>query len=74
MRRKTDTTPQIKRQFLSETELEQLTGVARRTWQKHRLFNVGPRWYKLQGAVRYDLAEVLDWIKRNAGGGGEAAR
>jgi predicted DNA-binding transcriptional regulator AlpA len=72
MRRNADTASQIKRQFVSEVELEQLTGIARRTWQKHRLFNRGPKWYKLQGAVRYELEEVLSWIKANAGGGASA--
>lgn len=62
-----------RRRYVSEIELEQLTGVPRRTWQKHRLLNRAPRWYKLQGAVRYDLEEVLAWIRSNAAGGGEAA-
>jgi predicted DNA-binding transcriptional regulator AlpA len=73
VKRNFDTVSQIKRQFVSEIELEQLTGVARRTWQKHRLFNRGPRFYKLQGAVRYDLEEVLAWIRSNVAGGGQAA-
>ena len=60
-----DLTPN--RKYISEGELEQLTGVPRRTWQKHRLFNRGPQFYKLQGAVRYDIDEVLAWIRSNAG-------
>lgn len=51
------------RRFVSESELEQVTGISRRTWQKHRLFRRGPRYYKIYGAVRYDLEEVLAWIK-----------
>jgi hypothetical protein len=73
MQRKTNTTSQIKRQFVSEIELELLTGVARRTWQKHRLFNRGPVYYRIEGAVRYDVDEVLAWIRSNAAGGGRAA-
>jgi predicted DNA-binding transcriptional regulator AlpA len=53
----------LQRRFVSEIELEQLTGISRRTWQKHRLLNRGPRYYKIHGAIRYDLEEVLGWIK-----------
>jgi predicted DNA-binding transcriptional regulator AlpA len=55
--------------FISEEELELLTGIKRRTWQKHRLFRRGPRFYRLHGAVRYDLAEVMEWIRGNGVGG-----
>ena len=55
------------RRFVSESELEQVTGISRRTWQKHRLFRRGPRYYKIYGAVRYDLEEVLAWIKAAPG-------
>ena len=58
--------------FVTEADLETMTGVSKRTWQKHRLFGHGPKWYKLRGAVRYDLAEVLEWIRSNAAGGGGA--
>lgn len=51
------------RQFVSEVDLEQITGVSRRTWQKHRLFKRGPQYYRIHGAIRYDLQEVLTWIK-----------
>jgi predicted DNA-binding transcriptional regulator AlpA len=54
---------QLQRRFVSEVELEQLTGISRRTWQKHRLFNRGPRYYKIYGSVRYDLEEVVAWIQ-----------
>ena len=58
--------------FVTERDLEEITSIRRRTWQKNRLFNRGPRWFKLGGAIRYDLAEVLRWIEANAAGG-EAA-
>jgi predicted DNA-binding transcriptional regulator AlpA len=63
MQRKENTTFQLQRRFVSEGELERLTGISRRTWQKHRLFNRGPRYYKIHGSVRYELDEVLAWIK-----------
>jgi len=53
----------FQRRYVSEVELEQLTGISRRTWQKHRLFNRGPRYYKIHGSIRYDIEEVLAWIK-----------
>jgi predicted DNA-binding transcriptional regulator AlpA len=63
--------PFSERHFINEAELEILTGISKRTWQKHRLFGRGPRFYRLCGAVRYDLAEVLEWIEGNAVGIGE---
>jgi len=59
------TTPQ----FVSEKDLEAITGVRVRTSQKHRLFNRGPRWYKIGGSLRYRLDEVLAWIEGNVAGG-----
>jgi len=53
----------LERRFVSEVELEQLTGISRRTWQKHRLFNRGPCYYKIHGSIRYHLEEVVAWIK-----------
>jgi predicted DNA-binding transcriptional regulator AlpA len=61
---------QFQRRFLSEIEIEQVTGISRRTWQKHRLLNRGPRYYKIHGSIRYDLEEVLAWIKALAIDGG----
>jgi predicted DNA-binding transcriptional regulator AlpA len=63
MRRNGGSPFRLERRFVSEVELEQLTGVSRRTWQKHRLFNRGPRYYKIYGSIRYDLEEVVAWIK-----------
>jgi predicted DNA-binding transcriptional regulator AlpA len=63
MRRSHSAPFQLQRRFVSEIELEQLTGISRRTWQKHRLFNRGPCYYKIHGSIRYDLEEVVAWIK-----------
>jgi predicted DNA-binding transcriptional regulator AlpA len=54
---------QLQRRFVSEVELEQVTGISRRTWQKHRLLNRGPRYYRIHGSIRYELEEVLTWIR-----------
>lgn len=63
MRRNESTFFELQRRFVSEIELEQLTGISRRTWQKHRLLNHGPSYYKIHGSIRYQLDEVLAWIK-----------
>lgn len=57
------------RRFCSEIELEHRYGISRKTWQKKRLFNTGPRFYKIFGAVRYDLDEVEAWVRSQVGGG-----
>jgi predicted DNA-binding transcriptional regulator AlpA len=62
MHRKDSSHFEFKRRFISEIELEQITGISRRTWQKHRLGNRGPRYYKIHGAIRYHFDEVLTWI------------
>jgi predicted DNA-binding transcriptional regulator AlpA len=53
-------------EYVSELTLEQLTGIKRKTWQKHRLFGRGPAYYRLCGAIRYRLSEVVAWIEANA--------
>jgi predicted DNA-binding transcriptional regulator AlpA len=63
MQRNESTPFQLQRRFVSDLELEQITGISRRTWQKHRLFNRGPRYYKVHGSIRYDVEEVVAWIK-----------
>jgi len=62
--------PSTERRFINEAEPEILTGVSRRTWQKHRLFGRGPPFYRLCGSVRYDLQEVLVRPTPPAEGGG----
>jgi hypothetical protein len=46
----------LQRQYVSEVELEALTGIRKKTWQKHRLHGGGPVFYRLFGTVKYDLA------------------
>jgi len=64
---------ELQRRFVSEAELEQVTGISRRTWQKYRLFSRGPRYYKIYASIRYDVEEVVAWIKSlSAPVGGES--
>jgi predicted DNA-binding transcriptional regulator AlpA len=64
---------QLQRRFVTELELEQVTGISRRTWQKHRLLNRGPRYYKIHGSIRYEFEEVLTWIRTLAVNSEDAA-
>jgi predicted DNA-binding transcriptional regulator AlpA len=66
MQRNKSSPLQFQRRFVSEIELEQVTGISRRTWQKQRLLNRGPRYYKIHSSIRYDLEEVVAWIKTMA--------
>jgi predicted DNA-binding transcriptional regulator AlpA len=48
---------------LDERDVARLLGVSRRTVQKWRYCGRGPRWRKIEGAVRYvaeDVAAYLD--------------
>jgi len=66
MQRNAGSDLELRRRFVSEVELEQITGISRRTWQKHRLVNRGPSYYRIHGSIRYELEEVLAWIKTHA--------
>ena len=54
------------RRFIDEKELAEITSIHRRTWQKYRLYGKPPKFYKINGNVRYDLDEVLAWIESKA--------
>jgi hypothetical protein len=68
MRTKTKSLVGIEPVFISEQDAEIITGISHRTFQRWRLFNQGPPWYKLQRAVKYDRAELLAWVRTNARG------
>jgi hypothetical protein len=48
--------------LVSEEQLEEITGVARRTWQDWRLRNKGPAYIKAGRLVRYDVETVAQWL------------
>jgi predicted DNA-binding transcriptional regulator AlpA len=62
------------RRFIKEAELAEITGIKIGTWQKKRGSGTGPKFYKIMGAVRYDLIEVLAWIDSQAQTCGPAQR
>jgi len=59
---------QIQRRFVTEIDLETITGRSRRTWQKDRLFGRGAPFYRVGGSIYYDLSETLAWMKSQPGG------
>jgi predicted DNA-binding transcriptional regulator AlpA len=63
------TEPERQRRFVNETELAELTGLSPRTFQKWRLFRMGPRFYKVGSRVLYDPIEVSEWIASRGVGG-----
>lgn len=52
-----------RRRYGSEIDVEALTGIARRTLQKHRLLGKGFPFYKHLGRILYDLNEVEQLIR-----------
>jgi predicted DNA-binding transcriptional regulator AlpA len=56
--------------FIDERELAAMTGLKARTLQRWRVFGKGPRFHKLGGAVRYELADVEAWLPACPVGGG----
>ncbi len=53
----------VQREFGTERDVERITGRARRTLQKDRLFGKGLPFYRLGGQVLYDLNEVRSIIR-----------
>ena len=52
------------RTLINEKQLAEITSIPISTWQRRRCVGgAGPRWFKLGGAVRYDLQEVMAWIE-----------
>ncbi len=60
--------------FGTESDVQTLTGIAKRTLQKHRLFGKGFPFYRVGGRVFYDLDEVEATIRSGrVDVGGESA-
>jgi hypothetical protein len=78
MRRKHNESADVLRQreYGSEQDVEAITGRARRTLQKDRLFGRGFPFYRVHGQILYDLAEVREIVRSGrveTKGGGRAA-
>jgi DNA-binding transcriptional MerR regulator len=51
-------------QLLPSRAVAQMLAVPEGTLRYWRKIGVGPRWIKLEGSIRYDLADVVEYIER----------
>jgi len=51
--------------LISTKEAAEMLGTTVGTLKSWRSRQTGPKWIKLGAAVRYDVAELLDYIKKN---------
>jgi predicted DNA-binding transcriptional regulator AlpA len=50
--------------YVDTGELERLTGIKRRTWDKWRYLGTGPRFLRVSRRMcRYRLGDVLAWLE-----------
>jgi hypothetical protein len=62
MRRENSVDLRLQRRFVSEIHLEQVSGISRHTWQKHRLSTGALATTKFHAFNRSDLKEVVSCI------------
>ena len=57
-----------KNRFLTTDDLVELTGIARNTWEQHRLRGTGPRYFRPPGTRRvwYSERDLLLWMANGA--------
>jgi predicted DNA-binding transcriptional regulator AlpA len=51
--------------LISTKEAAEMLGTTEGTLKSWRARQTGPNWVKLGASVRYDVADLLDYIKRN---------
>ena len=51
--------------FLSTKELSELLGIPEGTLRQWRCSEVGPKWHKLRGSVRYDKSDVENFLRES---------
>jgi predicted DNA-binding transcriptional regulator AlpA len=51
--------------LISTKQAAEMLGTSQGTLKSWRSRGTGPKWVKLGAAVRYDVEELLDFIKRN---------
>jgi hypothetical protein len=57
------------KRFATDTELEEIFGIPRKTWQNWRVLGRGPEYRKFGDAVRYEIRAVEEWIESLPRGG-----
>ncbi len=60
--------------YVDERVLQERTGLARVTWQKHRSKGTGPRFFKAGRRCLYRWSDVVSWIEGRAVGAAEVTR
>ncbi|WP_233205775.1 AlpA family transcriptional regulator [Cryobacterium sp. Y82] len=63
-----DATTQITQTFLTQRELSELLRMPERTLEDWRLMQTGPPYIKLGRLVRYDVQDVLTWVREHRHG------
>ena len=63
-----DQTTQVAPTFLTQHELAELLRLPERTLEDWRLTHSGPPYLKLGRHVRYDVADVLAWVREHRQG------
>ena len=51
--------------FMNTRQLSELLGIPEGTLRQWRCSGVGPKWHKMRGSVRYDKAEVDQFIHQS---------
>ncbi len=60
-----------RKRFGTETDVETIYGISRRTLQKHRVLRKGLTFYRYGRKILYDLAEVERQIRAHASKGSQ---
>ncbi len=55
--------------LLNEHEVAEITGMSVASMRRWRILNRGPRYLKLNAAVRYRIADVSAWLESRPTGG-----
>lgn len=50
------------RRYITEIQLEELTGRSRKSWQRDRIKGGGPKFIRCGGKILYDWPDVEAWM------------
>lgn len=59
-----DRTAEIR--MINTADAAGMLGVSTHTLRGWRNADAGPPWYKIEGSIRYNLADLLEWIEQQA--------
>jgi hypothetical protein len=52
-----------KKEFLNELDTSEYVNLSVHTLRKYRAKHIGPRFYKMNGSIRYRLGDIEDWLE-----------